>query len=171
MGTRLPLHPYIALDVEEIRGTPRQDREALLKGFIAHITRADVKKFQYNLIFNEFDPKVDNWVCPILNEQDCHKRPRLQALVNGIGERGSILLPTIGDLMGYRSKRTFSLIKQITDRLIPVLTIEHEKFPLMPLCGERADPEIFNAMVQNSMRNEIFLRKVMQNERSMERAL
>lgn len=144
----------------------------MMETFITYISRSDVQALRYNLICNGFDPESDEWVAKPSHESDCHVRPKLKSLIKTIGERGAILLPTIGDLTGYQSKPTFDLIDQITAKLIPVLTIVHDRFPLAQIStGPSANAEIFGAMAFNAIGNENYFRKFMENRAVMERHL
>ena len=160
MGIRLPfygyINPHVPLNEFSTRTRSIEAPAALLRWFMTYMSRVDVQKLKYGLIGIEgFDPENDRWNAGISQEVDATSRPVLAKLIRKIGEKGTIVVPSLLDLRVRKDERDARrLIDAIDSMNIPVLALQHDEHPLDIFMGDvHADANIFGKIINNTLCN------------------
>jgi hypothetical protein len=172
MGTRLPIFPYIAAEVEIRGGTAIGPRRTAMKQFLTYISRKDVQAFRQSLVVpEEFDPGKDVWVRELSYEEDCYARAELANLIDRVGCDGCIIVPTLGDIFGHKSVKAVELIDRAERKGVQIMVIASAgiDYPLSGF-GESADAKVFDFMWRNAMSVSSRLNKMLQNAEQMKNA-
>ena len=176
MGTKLPLYGYVDPDATGVPAlqkgfrpipTRGQQRNAL-EGMLNYLSRPDVHSLARFLILDNFDTVRDSWSRGIIREEGGETRTTLLQLLEKIGGQGTIVVPTVDDLVEHKSREVAYALERILEDKVTVLAIYD---PQSPLCifterNHRADDRIFPAMADNALRVRANLEAVLANRKS-----
>lgn len=175
MGTKLPLYGYIDPDATGIpslekvfRPLPnRQRQRAAVKQIFSYLSRQDVQSLAYGLIIDDFDESCGQWTKDIVYEQGGSKRTDLLQLLDKIAGRGTIVVPSVDDLIEHKSVNVTMALERIVEEKPTVLAIFHPESPLTLFAEEnhRADARVFAAMADNVLSVRTRLQAVLNNRK------
>jgi hypothetical protein len=176
MGTKLPLYGYIdpdatgvkALEDNDFRPIPtRGQQRNALDGFLNYLSRPDVQSLAYSLILDEFDASREVWCRGVVREEGGETRTNLLQLLETIRGRGTIVVPTVDDLVEHKSREVAHALKRILKDKVTVLAVYDRESPLcfFTEANQRADDRVFSAMAANVLSVRTTLEAVSNNRK------
>lgn len=152
MGTRIPLYPYLASEVE-LGGKSLEERRNILQKFTTYIDRREVQVLGESLAFAKgFDPNTESWVHKLTFESECHSRRELAGLIDHVGRERCIVVPTLGDIIGYRSLKTIEQLERAVSIGVQIIVVDSKSlgFSLVRF-DDKPDQSVFECIWRNAM--------------------
>jgi hypothetical protein len=166
MGTKLPLYGYIdpnssGVTAPDVFGVvaDREHQPNALHSLMNYLARPDVQALRYNLILDDFDVSRDEWSRDVIRERGGARRTSLIQLLDTIRGRGTIVVPTVDDLIEHKSRRVAYALERIIEDKVTVLEIYNSRSPLFYFteANRPADARVFAAMSDNVLHVRSFL--------------
>jgi hypothetical protein len=175
MGTKLPLYGYIDPDAtgvpslqEHFRPIPtRPQQRNAVDGMLNYLSRPDVQSLSHSLILDKFDSSREAWSTGVVREAGGEERTSLIQLLERMRGRGTIVVPTVDDLVEHKSREVGLALRRILEDKVTVLVMYHSQFPLhdFTAANYRADNRVFSIMAGNVLRVRTTLEAVFFNQR------
>jgi hypothetical protein len=162
MGTKLPLYGYFDPDADgfwALRNVrpPKPTRAQQLHAMhtmLNYLSRPDVQALASSLILDDFDVSQEEWSGGVIREAGAETKTSLIELLERIQGRGTIVVPTVDDLLQQRTQDTAYAVGKILQEKVTVLAMYDHLAPLSSFtaANQRADSRVFSAMAGNVLR-------------------
>jgi hypothetical protein len=162
MGTKLPVYGYIDPNATGVRAiedfgaiATREQQRIALQNMMNYLARPDVQSLARSMIVDDdFDVSRDEWCRGVIREDGGARRTNLIQLLETIRGQGTIVVPTIDDLIEHKTRGAGYALERILADNVTVVEIYNLESPLSYFTEENrhADPRVFPAMADNVLK-------------------